>query len=214
MKKKKKKKKKKERDELLLILIKQVQQLKNKMELMETIQNETMPHKFEIANTNMLQVNRAYLNEETNIYEIFDDYLIENREKFNKFLEMCEDNNKLEFLVWYPMKDWIKKHNLLYINNNKLYIYKNKNGFVEMNIDELNSLSNYLFESLYKGLWKNYFGELWKNHFSPLITTALKYGLNQFLYDESNEIHSLMKIRKPSLFKSLHDSILIKHFSI
>ncbi len=97
-----------------------------------------------------------YLNEETDMYKIFDDYLISDKDKLDKLVEMCKDDNKLAFLVRDPMKHWIKKNNLLYMHKNEVFILKDKNGFAETGIDELNSLTDNLVDSLYNGLFKYY----------------------------------------------------------
>ncbi len=97
-----------------------------------------------------------YLNEETDLYKIFDEYLISDKDKYAKFVKMCQDDNTLAFLNRYPLKHWIKKNFLIHLHNNEVYILKGKNGFHQMTFDELNSLAHSLVESLYNGLCKNY----------------------------------------------------------
>src|SRR5688500_7472678 len=100
-------------DKLLMRIIKQNQELKERLENLE--------NKHQVSNT--LQINNTYniyLNENTDVYKIFDEYEIPNKNKLAKLAEMCTDSNKLAYLVRPPMKDYIKKHDLLYTDKKQI----------------------------------------------------------------------------------------------
>lgn len=151
-----------ETNKLLMVLIEQNRDLKERLEKLENK-----------PTSNTLQINTVniYLNENTDLYKIFDEYGIENKNKIAKLVEMCNEKNKLGYLARDPMKDYIKKNNLLYAEKKKIYTRKDPNGYAQMNMNELNAISDKMVNSLYSGIWKNYI--------IPLGMKAIEYGDNK-----------------------------------
>ncbi len=187
-----------EKDELFMMLFKQFQEINQHLqatnkhnqeinqklvkleEKMELIENNQITSQTLNVTNNTLQVTyNVYLNNTTDLYKIFDDYGISDENKCAKLIEMCKDSNKLAFLVRDPLKDWIKKNDLIYMNNKKVYIRKDINGFAEINLNDLNLLTDYCAENLYKGLLKNYLG--------PKMIDALERGDDRALWAEQQE---------------------------
>ena len=191
-------------DQLLMIAIKKIQEISrqnqeiNRQNQEINRQNQELKERLEKLESkpasNTLQINNTinntvniYLNENTDLYKIFDDYGIENKNKIAKLAEICNEKNKLGYLIRDPMKDYITKNNLLYADKKKIYMKKDEKGFAQMNLNELNMMSNRMVDSLYSGIWKNYI--------IPLGNQAIEYGENKKMLalDEQDRIEKEKK---------------------
>ena len=198
-------------DQLLMVLIKQNQDLKDRLERLEnkpeqnqnlkkrveTLENKSKQNTLEIHNTVQINTINIYLNENTDMYKIFDEYGIEDRSKIAKLVEICNEKNKLGYLVRDPMKDYIKKNNLLYTKKKKVYMKKDDKGFVPVNLNELNTMSDRMVDSLYTGIWKH--------HIIPLGEKAIQYAdqKEQLLADEQERIEKQRKEREEKIKREL-----------
>ena len=170
-------------DQLLMIMIQQYQELKEKLEKLET---KTTSNTLQINNTTN-NTCIIYLNENTDMYQIFDQYGVGDKEKIAKLVEICNEKNKLGYLVRDPMKDHIKKNNLLCADKKKICAKKDEKGSAQMNLNELNTMSDKMVDSLYGGILKNYI--------TPLGKKAIEYGDNKKMLclDEEDRIEKEKK---------------------
>ena len=152
-------------NQLLMMVIKQNQELKERLERLENnaVSNTT---------NNVLQINNVtntvYLNEKTDLYQIYDEYGIPDKTKLAQLGEMCKEKNKLAYLTRHPMSDYIKKNDLLQINKKDVSLKKNEKGFSHGTMNELNRMSDNHVGSLFHGVLNNYI--------IPLGKQAIEYG--------------------------------------
>ena len=118
-------------------LIKQSEDLKQRLEKYTFKKSIAKLRSFQCFAILFLKV---YLNDNTDMYEICDQYGISNPVKLAKLSEMCKDKNKLAYLARPPMSDYIKQNDLLCVDKKDIHLRKDNNGFSYTNLNEFTFL--------------------------------------------------------------------------